>query len=120
MRTRCITRRELEIGTADGGDLTSLNEHALHGIRGRIATGARDLPMSDRTTITPPQERQLLSDIGALSDRLRKLRSSGNLDPAQIRAVEAQSRVKWEELRAMRAGPATGELTRPDPRGHYR
>ncbi len=73
--------------------------------------------MSDRTA-TNPQERQILTDIGALSDRLRKLRSSGNLDPAQIRSVEAQSRVKWEELRAMRAGPA--ELTRPDPRGHYR
>lgn len=74
--------------------------------------------MSDRSTNS--QERQILTDIGALSDRLRKLRASSSLDPAQIRAIEAQSRVKWEELRAMRAGPATGELTRPDPRGHYR
>ena len=74
--------------------------------------------MSDRNT--NPQEHQMLTEIGALSDRLRKLRSASNLDPAQIRSIEAQSRVKWEELRAMRAGPATGELTRPDPRGHYR
>lgn len=59
-------------------------------------------------------------DIGALSDRLRKLRASPSLDSAQVRALEAQTRVKWEELRAMRAGPANGELTRPDSRGHYR
>ena len=79
---------------------------------------ASSVTMSDHRT--SERERPILTDIGALSDRLRQLRASPRLDTTQVRALEAQARLKWEELRAMRAGPANGELPRPDSRGHYR
>ena len=74
--------------------------------------------MNDRST--NDNERQILVDIGDLSDRLRQLRAAPHLDATELRALEAQARLKWEELRSLRAGPTNGELTRPDVRGHYR
>lgn len=62
----------------------------------------------------------LLREIGAISDRVRELRKpEGRLDGTQIKALEAQSRAKWEELRLLRAGPVTSELTSPRRRGLY-
>ncbi|MDP9238762.1 MAG: hypothetical protein M3P30_15420 [Chloroflexota bacterium] len=56
-------------------------------------------PLHDRET-------QLLREIGGLSDRVRILRArSAAANGAQIKAVELQSRLKWAELRALRATP---------------
>ena len=46
-------------------------------------------------------------------------RPDDHLDGAQFKALKAQSRAKWEELRLLRAGPVTAELTSPRRRGLY-
>lgn len=62
----------------------------------------------------------LLREIGAISDRVREMRRpGGHHDGTQIKALEAQSRSKWEELRLLRAGPVTAEITSPRRRGLY-
>jgi hypothetical protein len=62
----------------------------------------------------------LLREIGALSDRVRELRrTDGRFDGTQIKALEGQSRVKWEELRLLRAGPAVLDQSSPRRRGLY-
>jgi len=71
----------------------------------------------------PPNtlERTLLREIDDLSARVRKLRSTGVVhDGNAIKALEAQARAKWDQLRSLRAG-ATNEAP-PKPRygGHYR
>ena len=67
-----------------------------------------------------PREAQILREIGGLFDRVRELRrSDGRHDGAQIKALEGQSRVKWEELRLLRAGPAVADLSSPRRRGLY-
>jgi hypothetical protein len=54
-------------------------------------------PLHDRTT-------ELLLEIGVLSDRVRALRArSAAANGMQIKALELQSRLKWAELRALRA-----------------
>jgi hypothetical protein len=50
-------------------------------------------------------ERTLLSEIAELSGRVRKLRATGVVhDGAAIKALEAQARAKWDQLRSLRAG----------------
>lgn len=66
------------------------------------------------------REIKILREIGALSDRVREMRRpEGRHDGTQIKALEAQSRAKWEELRLLRAGPVTSDLTSPRRRGLY-
>jgi hypothetical protein len=61
-------------------------------------------------------ERRLLIDIGKIADKVRAIRSPGMVhDPSQIKALEAQSRAKWEQLRSLRAGPVNHELPPPAP-----
>jgi hypothetical protein len=57
-----------------------------------------------------PREAQLLREVGGISDRIRALRekNAGRHGP-QIKALEAESRIKWEQLRSLRAAPVTGE-----------
>ncbi len=74
--------------------------------------------MNEQTTIEHQQT--LLADIGILTDRLRQLRATPHLDSTRVRALEAEARTKWAELRVARAGPIEGDMTRPDPKGHYR
>jgi len=62
--------------------------------------------MSD-TTSQADREQRLLDDIGKLADRVRTLRATpGVIDSPGIKALEDQSRSKWQELRTLRAGPA--------------
>lgn len=59
-----------------------------------------------KTFAANDRENELLREIGALSDRVRRLRAaSAAANGPQIKALEAQSRSKWEELRAGRATP---------------
>jgi hypothetical protein len=41
------------------------------------------------------------------------------LNGTQIKALEGQSRAKWNELRLMRAGPTDVDLHAPRSRSHY-
>ena len=67
------------------------------------------------------RERALLREIGVLHDKLRAMRASGAMARAtEIKAIETQSRAKWEELRTVRARPVNGDLPEPTARGHYR
>ena len=54
-------------------------------------------------------ERRLLVELGVLSDRLRVLRAAPKPDAADIRPVEAQMSLKWQQLRFLRAGPQNTE-----------
>jgi hypothetical protein len=56
-----------------------------------------------------PTERRLLDELGVLSDRVRALRATGRPDSSEIRPVEAQMSLKWQELRSLRAGPLNEE-----------
>ncbi len=66
------------------------------------------------------QEQELLLVIGSLSDRLRRMRGDRRIDSVEIKALEGQSRAKWEELRSMRAGPNVDADDVPRNRGSYR
>ena len=57
-------------------------------------------------------ERRLLLELGVLSDRLRALRATLHPDPKDIRPLEAQMSLKWQQLRLLRAGPLN---TEPQP-----
>ena len=71
--------------------------------------------MTDQPTQTG--ERALLREIGEISNRVRELRrGDGRHDPAQIKALEGESRSKWEELRLLRAGPVTIDMDMGSPR----
>jgi hypothetical protein len=51
-------------------------------------------------------ERRLLGDIAEIAMRLKRLRvAPTGVDRVQINALEQQSRMKWSELRLLRAGP---------------
>lgn len=66
------------------------------------------------------REAELLHQVGAISDRIRGLRErNAGEHTAQIKALEAESRVKWEELRSLRAGPVP-VVEAPSARGSYR
>jgi hypothetical protein len=58
----------------------------------------------------PFAERLLLAELGTLSDRIRVLRAEHAPDTIQIRPLEAQAKLKWQELRLLRAGPINPEL----------
>ena len=64
-----------------------------------------------------PREAQLLREVGSIYDKVRALRvkDAGRNGP-QIEGVETESRLKWEQLRSLRAGPATGEPLPPENR----
>ena len=65
-----------------------------------------------RNTATSDGEHRLLKEIGKLAERLRELRSTGAMrNEAQIKALTAQLRQKWEEMRAMRAPGPVGDMT---------
>ena len=65
------------------------------------------------------REATLLHQVGVISDRIRTLRAQDAVEHAtQIKALEAESRVNWDELRALRAGPVV--IEQPSARGHYR
>ena len=67
-----------------------------------------------------PREMAILREIGVLSDRVRALRRpDGRLDGSQIKALEGQSRSKWEELRLLRAGSVVMDTSSPRRRGLY-
>lgn len=64
-------------------------------------------------------ERQLLTEIARLSDRVRALRAHDQtrpqgVDATQIKALEAQERTTWQALRSLRAGSVI-----PDPHPHF-
>jgi hypothetical protein len=63
-----------------------------------------------------PTERRILVDLGRLSDRLRVLRSAGQAAVNEIRLVEAQMSLKWQQLRSLRAGPINAEEHSPERR----
>jgi hypothetical protein len=66
-----------------------------------------------------PSERQILGELGVLSDRLRALRATPRPSADDIRPVEAQMSLKWQQLRYLRAGPANAEAherSRPSSR----
>jgi hypothetical protein len=58
-------------------------------------------------------ERVLLSELGALADGLRALRAASQPNADEIRAVEAQVSLKWQQLRLLRAGPINTEAHPP-------
>lgn len=61
----------------------------------------------DRTAPPDSRETKLLREITGLSDRVRDLRArSAMANTIKIKALEQESREKWAELRALRAGPA--------------
>lgn len=63
----------------------------------------------------------LLREIGALADRVRELRAShtpGSSD--QIKALEAETRARWDRLRALRADPTGVAVPPPHRGGMYR
>jgi hypothetical protein len=73
-----------------------------------------------RDTPTSDAERRLLGEINALADRLRGLRQSDAVrHDAQIKAMAAQLRSKWEDLRVMRAPPPPGDFASRGRGGLY-
>jgi hypothetical protein len=74
----------------------------------------------DMKIAVDPREIEILREIGALSERVRALRRpEGRLDGTQIKALEVQSRSKWEELRLLRAGSVVVDSSSPRRRGLY-
>jgi hypothetical protein len=68
----------------------------------------------------PTAERRLLTELGELSDRIRALRAESHPNGAQIRPLEAQTSLKWQELRLLRAGPMNAEQFPRKSYSHYR
>jgi hypothetical protein len=68
----------------------------------------------------PTAERRLLTELGTLSDRIRALRAERRPNGIQIMPLEAQSALKWQELRLLRAGPINAGLVPDETRSHYR
>ena len=68
----------------------------------------------------PAAERRLLAELGALSDRIRALRAEGHPNGIEIRPLEAQTSLKWQELRLLRAGPINSEPLHGMARSHDR
>jgi hypothetical protein len=71
-------------------------------------------------SIVPPAERRLLAELGALSDRIRALRAGRHPNGAEIRPLEAQTSLKWQELRLLRAGPINSGMFPTESGSHYR
>ncbi len=68
----------------------------------------------------PIAEQRLLGELGVLSDRIRALRAEPRPNGANITPLEAQSALKWQELRLLRAGPLNAEGFPSQARSHYR
>jgi hypothetical protein len=71
-------------------------------------------------SIDSDNERRLLGELGVLSDRLRALRAVPHPDSREIRPLESQMSLKWQEMRLLRAGPVNTEAFAPGIRSHYR
>jgi hypothetical protein len=71
-------------------------------------------------SIVPPAERRLLAELGALSDRIRAIRAERHPSGVEIKPLEAQTSLKWQELRLLRAGPINSELFPSESRSHHR
>lgn len=55
-------------------------------------------------------ERRLLGEISSLAERVRGLRSANAVrNDAQIKALTAQLRSKWDDMRALRAPSVNGD-----------
>ena len=67
----------------------------------------------------PTSERRLLAELGALSDRIRVLRAERGPNAVRINPLEAQTSLKWQELRLLRARPINLEVAPRVQRGHY-
>lgn len=66
-------------------------------------------------------EQKLLSDIAGIADKVRAMRRPGaRYEASEIRALEDQSRTKWQELRMLRAGPVNSEPPLPRERSSRR
>jgi hypothetical protein len=66
-------------------------------------------------------EQTLLNEIAKLADRVRAMRAPGSRsEPHEIRALEDQSRSKWQQLRVLRAGPVNNEPPLPRERSSRR
>jgi hypothetical protein len=61
-------------------------------------------------------EGALLREIVTFESCRELRRGDGRHDPAQIKALEGESRSKWEELRLLRAGPVTIDMDMGSPR----
>lgn len=65
------------------------------------------------------RERGLLGEIGGLADRVRDLRrTNARGNKAQIKVLTVDLRAKWNEMRALRAPPVSGDVSRRY-HGHY-
>ncbi len=65
------------------------------------------------------RERGLLGEIGGLADRVRDLRrTDARSNKAQIKDLTGDLRVKWDEMRALRAPVVSGDVSRRY-HGHY-
>lgn len=68
----------------------------------------------------PIDEQRLLSELGILADRIRALRTEGRRNAEKITPLEAQTSLKWQQLRLLRAGPVNAEAIAPSTRSVYR
>jgi hypothetical protein len=82
-----------------------------------IGQGVAGEPRKEQVMAVNPSapERRLLTELGVLSDKLRALRASPRPDANDIRPLEAQMSLKWQQLRLLRAGPLNAEA-HPAPR----
>ena len=68
----------------------------------------------------PDHERRLLTEIGAIADRVRGLRGSDAIShTVQIKELTGHMRSKWAELRALRAPPGNDDPLSRGRTGHY-
>ena len=62
--------------------------------------------MTTITPMTPGPELALLRELGAIAIRIRALRAhDAGHNVTQVKALEARTRLKWDEMRALRAAP---------------
>lgn len=59
-------------------------------------------------------EVELLRELALLAKRTRELRTDARANQVAVKAAEGQSRSKWEQLRALRAGSIPAVRPRPD------
>lgn len=65
-------------------------------------------------------EHDVLIEIGTLCSRVRELRiSDARGNETAIKALEIESRTKWDELRSLRAGPVNIDAPSGRGGGHY-
>lgn len=65
--------------------------------------------MTTLTPMTPGRELALLRELGSIAIRIRALRAhDAGHHITQVKALETQTRLKWDEMRALRAAPGAG------------